>query len=217
LEGFSVEQFKGTTTIGLVCRDGVILASDKRASWGYFVASKEARKVYQINDFVGATVAGSVGDAEMLMRIIQAEASLYEMNTRNKMSCEAVATLMANVLHGSRYFPLLVQILVAGYDFVRNSGRVFSLDPIGGLTEETMASTGSGSPMVYGVLEQEYSPKKTVSENIYLAVKALYSAMERDLATGNGIKLAVITEKGFKEYPDEEAKKIYESVKKERI
>lgn len=209
-----MEQFKGTTTIGLVCKDGVVLASDKRASWGNLVASKEARKIYEINNFVGATVAGSVGDAEMLMRIIRAEASLYEMRTRTIMSPEAIATLMANVLHGSRYFPLLVQILVGGYDPNTKSAKIFSLDPIGGTTEEKMAATGSGSPMAYGVLEQEYSPENTVEQNVRLAVKALFSAMERDLGTGNGIKLAVITEQGFKEYSDDETKRIYESVKR---
>jgi len=206
---------KGTTTIGLTCSDGIVFATDRRASMGYFIASKKAKKSFKINDFVGATVAGSVGDAESLMRLMQAEAKLYELNNGKVISGEAVATLLSNILHGNKMFPYLVQLLIGGYGENGNTNsRVFSLDPIGGLTEEKMAATGSGSPMAYGVLEQEYSENKTVEENMQIALKALSSAMERDIATGNGMDLATITKDGFKQYGDEEIEVIYSRVKK---
>ncbi|ODS34995.1 proteasome endopeptidase complex, archaeal, beta subunit [Candidatus Altiarchaeales archaeon WOR_SM1_SCG] len=206
---------KGTTTIGLTCSDGIVFATDRRASMGYFIASKKAKKSFKINDFVGATVAGSVGDAESLMRLMQAEAKLYELNNGKVISGEAVATLLSNILHGNKMFPYLVQLLIGGYGENGNTNaRVFSLDPIGGLTEEKMAATGSGSPMAYGVLEQEYSENKTVEENMQIALKALSSAMERDIATGNGMDLATITKDGFKQYSDEEIEVIYSRVKK---
>ena len=194
---------KGTTTIGLTCSDGIVFVTDKRASWGTFVASKRARKAFRINDNVGATVAGSVGDAEALMRLMQAEAMLYEMNNKKKMSANAVATLMANILQGSKVFPYLVQVLVGGMD---KNATLYTLDPIGGLIEEKMAASGSGSPMAYGVLELEYSEIKNVKENIPIALKAISSAMSRDTATGDGISLVTITKDGFKEYNDEEMK-----------
>jgi len=193
---------KGTTTIGLTCSDGILFATDRRASWGHFVASKRARKVYNINDTVGATVAGSVGDAEALMRLIQAEGKLYEINNDEKMSSTAVSTLMANILNGNKIFPYLVQLLIGGYD--REKIRLYTLDPIGGLIEEKMAATGSGSPMAYGVLELEYSEDKTVSENMPVILKAIHSALQRDAATGDGVALAKITKDGFIEYPIEE-------------
>jgi len=202
---------KGTTTIGLTCSNGIVFVTDKRASWGTFVASKRAKKAFKINDIVGATVAGSVGDAEALMRLMQAEAALYEMNNKEKMSAKAVATLMANILQGSKVFPYLVQVLVGGMD---KKATLFTLDPIGGLIEEKMAASGSGSPMAYGVLELEYSEERNVEENIPIALKAMTSAMGRDTATGDGINLVTITEEGFKEYKDEEVDEYLKKISK---
>ncbi|MBN2252018.1 MAG: archaeal proteasome endopeptidase complex subunit beta [Candidatus Altiarchaeota archaeon] len=189
--------------------DGVVLVTDKRASMGSFIASKTAKKAFRINDRVAATIAGSVGDAEALIRLVQAEAALYEMNNGKRMSTKAVAHLMANVLQGSKYFPYLVQVLVGGMD---ENSSLYTLDPLGGLIEERMASTGSGSPVAYGVLELEYAEDKTVKENIPVALKAIGSAMGRDCATGDGISLITITAEGVKEYGngeiDEHLKKI---------
>lgn len=193
---------KGTTTIGLTCSDGIVFACDSRASWGTFVASKRAKKTFKINDIVGATVAGSVGDAESLMRLMQAEASLYEINTGEHMSANAVATLLANILQGSKYFPYLVQLLIGGYD--NEQPKIFTLDPIGGLIEEKYAASGSGSPMAYGILEEQYSEDKSVEENLKVAVKALQVAMARDTATGNAMTLVTITKNGYREYKNDE-------------
>jgi proteasome beta subunit len=200
--------FKGTTTIGLTCSDGIVFTTDRRASWGGFIASKRARKSFNINDVVGATVAGSVGDAENLMRLIHAEARLFEMNNGEKMNTEAVSVLMANILHGNKIFPYLVQLLVGGY--MNGESKLYTLDPIGGLIEEKMAATGSGSPMAYGVLEQEYSEEKSVEENIPVALKALKSALARDAHSGDGIELVTITKEGFKKFSDEEVKEFVE-------
>jgi len=201
---------KGTTTIGLTCNNGIVLVADKRASWGTFVASKRAKKIFKLNKFVGASVAGSVGDAEALMRLIQAEAALFEMNNKKVMSPNAIATLLSNILQGNKIFPYLVQILIAGLD--RNEPRLYTLDPIGGLTEEKYAASGSGSPMAYGVLEQQYSEEKSVQETLPVAIKAINSAMERDTATGNGIALVTITKEGFKEYDEPEIEELIKKI-----
>lgn len=203
---------KGTTTIGLVCKDGVVFVADKRASYGTFIASKRAQKIFNINDAVASTVAGSVGDADSLMRLIQAEAALYEVNNQEKMSPNAIATLMSNILQGSKIFPYLVQLIVGGVH--NGSATIYTLDPIGGLIEEKKAATGSGSPIAYGILEQEYSEDRSVEENLSVALKALNSAMQRDSATGDGIALVTITKEGFREHTKEEIDNIFKKFKK---
>lgn len=208
------QTLKGTTTIGLVCSDGVVFATDRRASYGHFIASDRAQKSFNINDTVAATVAGSVGDAESLMRLMQAEASLYEITNGEKMSANSVSNLMANILQGNKIFPYLVQLLIGGFD--GDVPRLYTLDPIGGLIEEKMASTGSGSPMAYGVLEQEYSENKSVQENVPIAIKALSSALKRDSATGDGMDVVVVTKEGFKKYSDGDVKAIADKVVKRR-
>ncbi|OYT53196.1 MAG: proteasome endopeptidase complex, archaeal, beta subunit [Candidatus Altiarchaeales archaeon ex4484_2] len=202
------KNLKGTTTIGLTCSDGIVLVADRRASWGTFVASKRAEKIFKLNNQVGASVAGSVGDAESLIRLIQAEAALFEMNNKKTMSPKAIATLLSNILQGSKYFPYMVQLLIAGMNVDRP--QLYTLDPVGGLTQEDYASSGSGSPMAYGVLEQEYSSEKTVQESIAVAIKAINSAMSRDTATGNGINLVTITKDEFRSYDESEIKNLIE-------
>ena len=198
------KKYKGTTTIGLTCKDGIVFATDKRASWGSFIASKQAQKSFKINDIVGATVAGSVGDAESLMRLMQAEASLFELNNDEKMNANAVSILLSNILQGNKIFPYLVQLLIGGFN---GKSDLYTLDPIGGLIKEDMAATGSGSPMAYGILERDYQKDKTVEENIPVALSALKSALARDCASGDGMELVTITSGGFRRYSEEEMQK----------
>ena len=186
------EYMKGTTTIGMICKDGVVLATDKRATMGNLIADKEAKKLYKIDDYIAMTIAGSVGDAQSLVRLISAETKIYKMRTGNYMPPHSCATLLSNILHGNRHFPFLTQLVIGGYDNLHGP-KLFSLDPVGGLNEETsFTATGSGSPTAFGVLEAEYKKDMTLNEGKELAVKALVSAMERDAYSGNGVSLAVI-------------------------
>ena len=196
---------KGTTTIGLLCSDGVVLASEKRASMGGLVANKEADKVLKIQDHLGLTIAGSVGDAQTLVRVMKAQSSLYEIQRGRKITVEGAGTLLANILQGSKYFPYWIQILMGGYD---TKPRLYSLDLTGSLMEEKFVSTGSGSPIAYGVLEEKFKENKTVKENLPIAVKALKSAMERDIYSGNGFNVVVIDKKGFRKLSDKEIQEL---------
>lgn len=195
----------GTTTVGLLCSDGVILAAEKRVTMGNLVANKEGDKVLQIADHIGITIAGGVGDAQTLARILKAQCSLYEVQRKKKINTEAVGTLLANILQGSKYFPFWVQILMGGHD---SKPRLFSLDMSGSILPEKVTSSGSGSPVAYGVLESSYKEGKTVKENLPIAVRAIKTAIERDAFCGNGITVAVIDKKGFKKLTDEEIKAI---------
>ena len=199
----------GTTTVALKCKDGVILAADRRATMGHFISNTEAEKVFQIDDQIGATIAGGVGDAQNIMRLIRAEAKLFKMNRKQPMTVKAAATLISNMLNGNRYYPYLVMSIIAGVD---SEPRVFSIDPVGGLMEEDYISTGSGSPIAYGVLESDYKSDKAVLENLKTAAKAIKVAQMRDSASGNGVTLATITKDGFKKFEEAEIKKILDSL-----
>jgi proteasome beta subunit len=182
---------KGTTTVGIVCNDGVVLATEQRATMGNFIASKTAKKIYQVDDFVAMTTAGSVGDAQQVVRMISVESKLYKMRRKESVTIKGLTTLLSNVLSGQRYYPLMVQLLVGGYD--KNGPSIYSLDAMGGTIEETKAvSTGSGSPMAYGVLEDRYTEDMNTDEGVQLAIRALHNAMKRDSASGEGIDVVVI-------------------------
>ncbi len=193
---------KGTTTVGLICGDGVVLASEKRATMGSFIASKAARKIYQVDDRMGMTTAGIVGDAQALVRVLSVEARLYKTRRQEPMTVKAMTTLLSNVLNGQRMFPYLVQLLIGGID--RKGAHIYSVDPFGGNTDEReIAATGSGSPIAYGVLEDKYSADMSLEEGIALATQALRSAMKRDSASGGEIEIVTITKDMYKEKGEE--------------
>jgi len=200
------ESMTGTTTVGLVFAGGVILATEKRATMGYMIASKRAKKVYQIADRIGMTIAGGVGDAQQLARIITVECNLYQIRRSRSITVGAAATLLSNYLNQNRYFPYYVQLLVGGID--EHGPSVYSVDAMGGATkEEDIVSTGSGSPMAYGVLEDRYKPDLKEEEATELAVRALRSAMKRDAGSGEGIHVVVITKEGYRELGEDQLKK----------
>jgi proteasome beta subunit len=200
------ESMKGTTTIGLVFSGGVVLATEKRATMGYMIASKKAKKVYQVADRIGMTTAGGVGDAQQLARILTVECNLYQIRRSRPITVGATATLLSNYLNQNRYFPYYVQLLVGGVD--EHGPSVYSVDALGGATkEEEIVATGSGSPMAYGVLEDRFTPQMTRDEAIDLAVRGLKSAMKRDAGSGEGIHIVVITQEKYEELSEEQLKK----------
>jgi proteasome beta subunit len=187
----------GTTTVGLVCKEGVVLAAEKKSTMGYLVASKESEKILPVADHIALTIAGASGDAQTLARYMQAELKLFEMEHKRKISVKGASTLLANILQGSKFYPYYVQLILAGYD---DAPRIFDLDAIGGVEEEKkFFSTGSGSPIALGVLEDGYKDGMSIDEGIKLAVRAIKSAIERDIGSGGkAIDVAVITKEGMK-------------------
>ncbi len=193
---------KGTTTVGIVFKDGVVLATERRATMGNMIASKKAKKVYQIADRIGMTTAGGVGDAQQLARLMQVECSLYEIRRGRPMTVGAAATLLSNVLNQNRMYPFYVQLLVGGFD--KNGASVFSVDALGGASlEEDIVATGSGSPFAYGVLEDRFTKDMSEEEAVDLAKRALKSAIRRDSASGESICIVVITKEKYQEYSEE--------------
>ena len=197
---------KGTTTVGVVCTDGVILSSDTRVTMGYFVAHKTGKKIYQIDDHIAMTISGSVADAQRVVEVLKVNAKLYKLNNGRPIPIKAASRLVANLLFSARLAPLIAQILVGGVD--STGPHVFSLDPLGSLVEEKCVATGSGSPVAYGVLEDKYKEGKTIKEILPVVVRAVDSAMKRDIASGNNFDIAVITKEGYRALSTEEKKGI---------
>ena len=192
----------GTTTLGMVCKDGVVMATERRATMGTLIAHKTTQKLFKIDENLGLTVAGLVGDAQVLARYLSAEVELYKLKRTTSMTVKGASTLMANILSGRRYFPYWVALIIGGMD--REGGHVYSLDAAGGSIEDIYVTTGSGSPYVYGVLEDNFKEGLSTSDGINLAIRALSAAMRRDSASGDGIDIAVITKKAFKQLSDNE-------------
>jgi len=190
----------GTTTVGIVCKDGVVLAAERKATMGYLVASKEDTKIVKILPHIGMTQAGSVGDIQALVRYLTAEAKLYEIKNNKKITVKATSILLSNILYQGRrsFFPYLVQIILGGYD--KNGPQLFILHSDGSqLEEKKFFSTGSGSPMAFGVLETLYREDLTIDQAKEIAIKAIKAAVERDIASGGkGIDVAVIDANGFR-------------------
>ena len=202
---------KGTTTLGVVCRDGVILGTDTRATMGTYVASKHAKKVYQITDNLAMTIAGGVAVAQKVVEILQVNSRLYELEKNRPILVKSAARLVSNLLFQNREvgMPLPMQALVGGFD--ETGPHVFNLDPYGSLMEEKMVSTGSGSPFAYGVLEAEFKEDSSVQKMLPVVVRAVDAAMKRDVASGDSFDIVVIDDKGFRELSQEEKQKILNS------
>ncbi len=197
---------KGTTTVGVVCTDGVILSSDTRVTMGYFVAHKKGKKIYQIDDHLAMTISGSVADAQRVVEILKVNAKLYKLDNDRPIPVKAASRLVANLLFSARLAPLVAQILVGGVD--STGPHVFSLDPFGSLVEEKCVATGSGSPIAYGVLEDKYKEGATIDEVLPIVLRAVDSAMKRDIASGDSFDMSIITKEGYRALSTEEKKKI---------
>ena len=195
----------GTTTLGMVCKDGVVMATEHRATMGTLIAHTDTQKLFRIDDHIGLTTAGLVGDAQSLARYITAEAELYRLKRDQPMTIKAASTLTANILSGNRYFPFWVQLLLGGWD--REGGHIYSLDAAGGSIPDKFCATGSGSPYAYGVLEDNYNDNVTTAQGIDIAIKALNAAMRRDSASGNGYDIVVISKDGWDPVSNEEVEK----------
>ena len=189
----------GTTTLGIVCKDGIVLAADKRATAGNFIAAKDVDKVVQINDNLAITTAGSVSDIQLFIKLLRAELKLKNIKTNRVPTIKEAANLSARMVYeGARqYFPSMAHFLLAGFD---NTGtHLYEIYPDGSMSEiKDFISSGSGSPMVFGILESTYKENITTKEAEELALKSISASMQRDAGSGNGIDVMVITKDSIK-------------------
>jgi len=189
--------FPGATTVGVVCKDGVVLASEKRVSYGYTVLSKAGRKVFRITDNIGAACAGLVSDMQIMVREVGAYAKIFELDHGRPISVRSTAKMVANMLFRRRLMPYLTQTIIGGID--EEGVCIYVLDALGSVLPDKYATVGSGAGIAVGVLESEYKDDLTVDEGKELVVKAVKSAVARDVASGDGIDLLTITKDGVEE------------------
>ncbi|WP_254523895.1 archaeal proteasome endopeptidase complex subunit beta [Natrinema caseinilyticum] len=183
----------GTTTVGLTTDEGVVVATDMRASLGgRFVSNKNVQKVEQIHPTAALTLVGSVGGAQSFIRTLRSEVNLYESRRDESMSVEALATLAGNFARGGPF--RAINPILGGVD--DDGSHVYSIDPAGGVMADDYTVTGSGMQLAYGVLENAYEDDLTLADARSAAARAVESAVERDTASGNGVFLAEITDEG---------------------
>ncbi|WP_247728653.1 archaeal proteasome endopeptidase complex subunit beta [Halovivax limisalsi] len=183
----------GTTTIGISTADGVVIATDMRASLGgRFVSNKNVQKVEQIHPTAALTMVGSVGGAQSFISSLRAEVNLYEARRGADMSIDALATLAGNFARGGPFFA--IHPILGGVD--DEGSHVYSIDPAGGVMEDDYTVTGSGMQLAYGHLEQTYEEGLSNDEAMTIAAQGIKSAAERDTGSGNGVYLCEITDEG---------------------
>ncbi len=208
LQETQLNQLKtGTTTVGLVCRDGIVIGADRRATAGYLVVDKRAQKVHIINDSIALTIAGNVSDAQLLIKLFKAELKLKEIQTNRRVNMKEAANLLGGFLYSAirqmSMMPAITHFLLAGVD---NLGyHLYDLYPDGSVTEVVdYTSSGSGSVMAFGLLENLYRKDLNVEEGVKLIIKSINSALQRDIATGNGVDVVTITKDGVKKAVEKE-------------
>ena len=190
----------GTSTVGITYDGGVVVGADHRATMGHFIANKSVQKLFRISDNIALTTAGLVGHAQSLSRVLAAELKLFELKRDMPMTVKGAATFTANILSGRPHY---VQLLIVGVD--PSGPSVYSIDSAGGSIPDTYCATGSGSPYMYGVLEDQFKTGMSKDQALSLAAKALLASAQRDAASGNGMDLAFITnENGFTQLSEEE-------------
>jgi proteasome beta subunit len=187
----------GATTLGVVCSDGVILASEKRVSYGYMVMSRVGKKVFTLTDRIGAACAGLVSDMQILVREVEAYANLFRLDAGRPITVKSAAKVMSNLLFSRRMFPYITQTIVGGID--DEGPSIYVLDVLGSVIPDKFATVGSGAEIAVGVLEEGYKENMTVEEAKDLVFRSVKSAVSRDIMSGDGVDFLIITKEGIQE------------------
>lgn len=199
----------GTTILGIVCTDGVVMASDRQVTAGNIVVNKNFPKTNQINDYLLVSWTGGVADAQRLSKLIAAELRLKELKSRSRPTVKHAANLVSSITYSSirqpTMIPNIVGTMVAGFN-EDGSTELYTIEPAGSVVkvEDYDANFGSGMPYVLGLLERQYQKNISVKEGAGLAVEALKSSTQRDVGSGHGIDVFTITKEGIKKVVSQE-------------
>jgi proteasome beta subunit len=187
----------GAASVAIKCKDGVVMGSDRRATWGYTVINKNTKKVFKITENVGLTCYGLIGDFQILVRILRAQANLYLLDAGQKISTRSMGKMVSNYLYSRKMAPLYTNLVIAGMD--DEGPELYTLDAIGSLMPDDYGAVGTGMLLSIGILEAEYKPGMTVTAGEKLVEKAIKNSIARDVMSGNGIDLLTFTKAGAKE------------------
>ena len=190
----------GTTTVGIVCKDGLVLAADKRAGGGIIV-DKRAKKVHKLTDNMAVTIAGVASDAQLIIKLVSAEIRLLEIRKERQSTTKEAANLLSGIVYHNIRRPSMIpgisHFILAGKD--ETGFHIFDIYPDGSLSDcIDFLSSGSGSVMAYGVLETLWKKDLSIQEGIQLAVKCINAAIQRDMNSGDGIDILTVTKEGVK-------------------
>ncbi|MHA1191477.1 MAG: proteasome subunit beta [Promethearchaeota archaeon] len=187
----------GSCGVAIKCKDGVILGNDRRATWGYTVTNKATRKVFKITENIGIAAYGLIGDFQILVKILRAQANLYELDAGKQITTKSLAKLISNFLYSRKQAPLYTNLVVAGLD--EDGPQLYTFDALGSMIPDDYGTTGTGMLLSIGILEADYKPNMTIKAGETLVVKAIRNAIKRDAMSGNGIDLLIITKSGAQE------------------
>lgn len=196
----------GTTTVGIKTGEGVVLCADMRASAGYFIANNNTMKIQKIDHHSGLTLAGGVADAQNIVDTLRYHANLHRLRNTTPIPIKSLARLTSLLFHQNRGYPFIADILVGGYD--NDGAALFNIDMFGSVEAKPFVTTGSGSPVAYGVLENKYKDNLTLQEAKSIALQAVKAAIVRNIGTGDGINLAVMDKDGFRLLAEERKKAV---------
>jgi proteasome beta subunit len=199
-------EYHGTTTVGLVCSDGVVLATDTRVTAGGYIAHKRGKKLLQVDENIAVTISGGVADAQNVIDSLKYYARSYRIEKGVPLPVKSAARILSNILFSSRFYPFIASVIVGGYD--KEGGSIYNLDFFGSILSEKATATGSGSPVALGVLEAQYEEGMSVAKAIPVAANAIIAAMRRNAFTGDHFDIAVIDKSGFREVSDQEKEKL---------
>ncbi len=196
----------GTTTVGIKAKDGVILCADMRASAGYFIANNNTMKIQKIDEHAGMTMAGGVADAQNITDILRYHANLHRIQKQEPIPIKSLTRLTSLIFHQNRGYPFIADILVGGYD--KTGPDLYNIDMFGSVEKKTFVTTGSGSPVAYGLMEEEYHENLSVEDAKIIALRAVKAAITRNIGTGDGINIAILDKDGFRLLTKEQKKAI---------
>src|SRR5215831_4987177 len=183
----------GATAVGISYDHGVVLASEKRVSYGNFVVNKNTKKTFPVTDQVGAACAGMIADMQVLVRQVGALAKIRKLETRRNVAPNSIAKLMSVIMFERRFFPLLTQVIVGG---ITDKPKIYTLDPVGSVLPDDYAAVGTGAEMALGVLDSGYKKEISREQARDLAIKAIKSSIQRDSASGDGLDVLITTSSG---------------------
>jgi proteasome beta subunit len=188
--------FPGATAVGISYNEGIILAAEKRVSYGNFVVNKNTKKIFPVTEYVGAACAGMIADMQVLVRQVSALAKIRRLEIKRNIATNSIAKLMSVIMFERRFFPLLTQVVVGGVEY---RPQIFTLDPLGSVLPDDYAAVGSGAEMALGVMDAEYSRDMSEEKARNLVIRAIKSSILRDSSSGDGIDMLTITKNNLRE------------------
>ncbi len=187
----------GATAVGIKTREGVVLAAEKRVSYGGFVMSRGGKKVFAIKDRFGLAFAGLFSDIQTLNRTMNVLIHSYELENSRPISVHSAARLLSIILYQNKWLPFISEVIFGGVD--ESGAHLYVMDMLGSLIEDVYAAIGSGAPIAIGIIESKYRDGISLEEAAQVAVEAVSAAIKRDALSGDGVDVVVIRPGGVTE------------------